>query len=136
METGVRRIDRGEIRKDARGWVVDLVSGAGLPMSSLAGGHAASLEPGAVRGNHYHENASEWLLLFGGPARVLWQSPGDRLGREVLIQGLEPAVFEFPPRCAHRIENVSSRPIYLMAFYDRSDPDSVRFEDFLPGRRE
>lgn len=136
MDTEVRRIDLGEIRQDARGWVVDLVKEARLPLASLAGGHAASLEPGAVRGNHYHEDATEWLLLFGGPVRVLWRSPGDRLGRDVTVQGLEPAVFEFPPRCPHRIENVSSRPIYLMALYDRSDPESVRFEDFLPGRRE
>jgi len=136
VERGVRRINLGDIRKDERGWVVDLIQAAGLPIPSLAGGHAASLEPGAVRGNHYHEHATEWLLLFGGPVRILWQSPGQDVPREEKISAEAPAIFEIPPRHAHKIENLSSGPIFLMAFYDRDDPGVEPFEGFLTVGRE
>ncbi|HTZ40415.1 MAG TPA: cupin domain-containing protein [Syntrophales bacterium] len=121
----IRRVPIGEKAwKDARGWVLDPLPLAGLGGKPPGNLHVASMQPGAVRGNHVHDNASEWVLFCGGPAALLAET-GDHAGREeILVSGEEPELFEIPAGLPHAIENRSDREIFLVVFYGEKDPNT------------
>lgn len=109
----IRRIPIGDKAwTDARGWVLNPLPLAGLQEKPLGNLHVASMQPGAVRGNHAHGSAAEWLLFCGGPAALI---TGEE---EILVSGTEPALFEIPAGLPHAIVNRSGREIFLVVFYE------------------
>jgi oxalate decarboxylase/phosphoglucose isomerase-like protein (cupin superfamily) len=121
----IRRIDVGDRAwKDARGWVLNplpLAALEGVPLGNL---HVASMQPGAVRGNHAHGTAAEWLLFCGGPAVLLSGEEGKPGTEEILVRGEEPELFEIPAGLPHAIVNRSDREIFLVVFYGPKDLDT------------
>ncbi|NPV06181.1 MAG: cupin domain-containing protein [Syntrophaceae bacterium] len=108
----IRRIPIGEKAwTDARGWVLDPLLLAGLEGAPLGNLHVASMRPGAVRGNHAHGAAEEWLLFCGGPASLI-AGP-----EEICIGGGEPELFAIPAGLPHAIVNRSDKEIFLVVFY-------------------
>jgi oxalate decarboxylase/phosphoglucose isomerase-like protein (cupin superfamily) len=104
--------------KDARGWVLNPLPLAGLEGKTLGNLHVASMQPGAVRGNHAHGSAAEWLLFCGGPAALITGA------EEILVGGREPELFEIPAGLPHAIVNRSDREIFLVVFYEGKDLDT------------
>jgi dTDP-4-dehydrorhamnose 3,5-epimerase-like enzyme len=111
--TGVRKHVL-EKRADERGWVTDPLvrSPDGKPLGHA---HLASLEPGAIRGNHVHSGAAEYVLVWGGSAEIAWEDDG-RAAREA-VSDSELAVFEIPPGVAHAVTNTGPKTVYLIAYY-------------------
>jgi len=111
--------------RDARGWVIEPVDEQDL--HGIRNVHVVWTEPGHVRGNHYHRETTE-LLLVTGPARVCWEAAGRR--QEVEVPAGAARRFVFPPGVAHAIQNTGSEPIVLIAFtnrpHDPTRPDTVR----------
>ena len=105
--------------KDARGWVLNPLPLAGLEGRPLGNLHVASMQPGAVRGNHAHGSAAEWLLFCGGPAALITGA------EEILVGGGEPELFEIPAGLPHAIVNRSDREIFLVVFYEEKDLDTA-----------
>jgi oxalate decarboxylase/phosphoglucose isomerase-like protein (cupin superfamily) len=101
--------------KDARGWVLNPLPLAGLEGKTLGNLHVASMQPGAVRGNHAHAGAAEWLLFCGGPAALITGA------EEILVGGGEPELFEIPAGLPHAIVNRADREIFLVVFYEEKD---------------
>ncbi len=121
----IRRVPIGEKTwKDARGWVLNPLPLAGLESKPLGNLHVASMQPGAVRGNHAHGSAAEWLLFCGGPAALLGGMPGHPGAEEIIISGGEPELFEIPAGLPHAIVNRSDREIFLVVFYEQTDLDT------------
>ncbi len=116
-----------EMRQDERGWVVDPIvrSPKGEPLGHA---HIASLEPGAVRGNHVHPDGAEYVLVWGGRAEIVWEEDGGIRREEVGGEGL--VVFEIPAGVAHAVANTGDRRVYLLAYYfgapGKEWPDTVR----------
>jgi uncharacterized RmlC-like cupin family protein len=112
----VRRVAIGEKAwKDARGWVLNPLPLTGLEGKPLGNLHVASMQPGAVRGNHAHASAAEWLLFCGGPASLI-AGP-----EEIHVVGGEPELFEIPAGLPHAIVNRSDREIFLVVFYEEKE---------------
>jgi oxalate decarboxylase/phosphoglucose isomerase-like protein (cupin superfamily) len=105
--------------KDARGWVLNPLPLAGLEGKTLGNLHVASMQPGAVRGNHAHGSAAEWLLFCGGPAALITGA------EEILVGGGEPELFEIPAGLPHAIVNRSDREIFLIVFYEEKELDTT-----------
>lgn len=123
----VKRVDlQGYIWSDERGWGVNPLKAIGISGEAPGDFHLVSMRPGAIRGNHYHTNASEWLLFCGGPAKIAWRSAADGSIREENIRGDEPVLFEIPPRIEHAAVNLSSSDIYLLSFSNSPEPHTVR----------
>jgi dTDP-4-dehydrorhamnose 3,5-epimerase-like enzyme len=121
----IRRVPIGDKTwKDARGWVLNPLPLAGLENKPLGNLHVASMQPGAVRGNHAHGSAAEWLLFCGGPAALQGGMPGDPGAEEIIISGGEPELFEIPAGLPHAIVNRSDREIFLVVFYEEKDLDT------------
>ena len=123
----IKRVDLHEYSwSDERGWGLNPLKAAGLSMDGFGELHVVSMVPGAIRGNHYHSNATEWLLVCGGPAKIAWRSPEDNSICEETICENKPVLFEIPPRIEHAVLNLSSNDIYLVSFSDSAEPDVVR----------
>jgi len=104
-----------EVHADERGWVVDPMVPP-FPNAPLGQAHIASLEPGAVRGNHVHPSSAEYVFVWGGTSEVTWRSEDGELKRETVGPG-KMVVFEIPPGIPHTVVNVGSGTVYLLAYY-------------------
>ncbi len=108
---------------DERGWGIEPLQAAGLPISRLGNCHVVSLQPGSVRGNHYHTGTTEWLLLCGGKVEIAWRSAGQP--EQTYIEEAAPALLKIPPLVEHAIRNVSSTEIILVSFSEQGERDTV-----------
>jgi dTDP-4-dehydrorhamnose 3,5-epimerase-like enzyme len=103
---------------DQRGWSfapfknLEIIQKAQVDWNSF---HAVSLEPGIVRGNHYHPETTEWLFFCGGPVRLVWQEVGALTTQEALIENNYTLVI-IPPGISHAVKNESPGITYLIAF--------------------
>ena len=109
---------------DARGWVIEPVSEALL--AGQRNVHVVLSEPGAIRGNHYHERSTEIFVIIG-PGHVRVREHG--IVRDIPVPEGQAMRFTLPPGVAHAIQNTGSRPMVLMSFstlpHDRAHPDTV-----------
>ena len=130
----LKQLDLTQARwHDPRGWGIDPIRAAGSKADISLGVHLVSLQPGsAPRGNHSHRDATEWLLIFGGPGKLIWRSAAEGPVHKVDIGGKGPSLFEVPPLVEHAIINTSDSDIYIMAFYDLPDPETTPSKNLLP----
>lgn len=124
MDPEVKRLKLDGMHRGSRGWGMNPLRMAGAGDAAAAGMHLVSIRPGAVRGNHAHANATEWIVAFGGQGKITWRSPADGSLREAVFGEEEPALFEIPPRVEHAITNTSGRDLYALAFYDHRSPET------------
>ncbi len=110
---------------DARGWGLNPIKAAGLADHEINNLHVVSLRPGAVRGSHYHQNVTEWLLVFGGPAAIVWRSRTEASQHEVMLDEDGPVLFEIPPLVEHALVNTSRQDFFVIAFYNGPDSESI-----------
>jgi dTDP-4-dehydrorhamnose 3,5-epimerase-like enzyme len=90
--------------------------------------HTVSLEPGAIRGNHFHPQVTEWLFFFGGPVLLVWQDEGSEIIQKKLIDDNHTFLI-IPPRVKHAVKNESTGTLYLVAF--RSPAESSEEPEVL-----
>lgn len=122
----MKEIKLDSVWRDSQGWSVDPLAAAGMGPETIGNLHAASIAPGALRGNHLHTNATEWLLVFGGPFEIFWRKTPESNTETVKVKEAEPALFEFGPNMPHTVRNVSSRDIYILAFNNKAKPETHR----------
>jgi dTDP-4-dehydrorhamnose 3,5-epimerase-like enzyme len=91
--------------------------------------HVVTINPGAVRGNHYHQNHQEVLCLL---YRDIWSLHWD-LGVDTAIQhetfsGAGLLVVHVEPLAAHAVRNDGTADIYMVCFsnttYNPENPDA------------
>lgn len=111
--------------RDKRGWRIDLLRACGLQNEPIGDLHAVSLEPGACRGNHFHPDSFEWLLVFGGPAVLAWRKNACAGAEQLLIEGNRPHLFEIPAGVEHAVRNRSGQRIYLVALRSAGGQETV-----------
>jgi dTDP-4-dehydrorhamnose 3,5-epimerase-like enzyme len=113
-----------EIRKvrvlaDDRGCLFEPLGGEELAVQRNV--HVVVTRPGQVRGNHYHNRATEWLTVLG-PARVRVRVATEIIER--MVPAGEAWRFTLPPGVVHAIENTGSEPGLAVSFTDQfHDPD-------------
>ena len=116
---------------DERGWVVNPLIVSGINQNELSNLHIVSIEPNAFRGNHYHTESKEWLLVFGGSALFLWRTHKNNKTNTITVDGKEPVLFYIPNNIEHAVVNTSGKVIYLLAFRDFKNDETIRCESLL-----
>ncbi|MFO1513331.1 MAG: cupin domain-containing protein [Verrucomicrobiota bacterium] len=110
---------------DARGWVIEPIGEQQIPTQRNA--HVALTEPGAIRGNHFHQHSTEVFVMMG-PGLVRLREAGTV--RDVNVLEGQAMRFTVPPGVSHAIKNTGTHPMLLMAFstspHDRANPDTHR----------
>ena len=91
--------------------------------------HTVSMEPGTIRGNHFHPQVTEWLLFCGGPILLAWQDPDSDRTEKIRIEDNHTYVI-IPPGIKHAIKNLGDDILYLVAF--RSPTPSSGEPEVLP----
>ena len=113
--------------RDSRGFVFEPAGPNLLP--SQRNVHVAITEPGAIRGNHYHEFGVEIAIVIG-PALVRFREDGEL--RDALVPAGEAHRFTIPPGVGHAFQNTGDQPLLLVAFstnvFDPAKPDVIRDE--------
>ncbi|UCE79598.1 MAG: hypothetical protein JSV13_02900 [Nitrospiraceae bacterium] len=117
---------QNHVWKSNRGWGINPFEVIGRLQETLGNVHVISITPGAVRGNHLHTNATEWILIFGGPSLLVWRSSDNDVINEINIKDDQAELFEIPPNVEHAVKNNSNRDIYLISFNDSFDKGTLK----------
>ncbi|MDP8221925.1 MAG: cupin domain-containing protein [Candidatus Lernaella stagnicola] len=122
------RLTAVETSRDQRGWVSNLLDFLPLPAEALRNVHLVEMQPGSVRGNHVHKKQREWIILCGGPLRVVVTVGDDRF--ETVLAGDAPMMLHIEPGAAHAVRNEGAARAFLVAItdqlYDFENPDVQR----------
>lgn len=86
--------------------------------------HVVLTEPGCVRGNHYHREATEMLAVLGPALVRVLDGP---TVRDTTVPAGRVMRFVIPPGVPHAIQNIGHGPLLLVAFQDR--PHDARNPD-------
>ena len=119
----IRIIDAPVIR-DHRGWVINPLRDAGVTGAPDAF-HLVSVEPGAIRGNHTHPGAREWLVVCNGPAQISWRNTPNGAMESFIAGEKDPVLLEIDASCPHAVRNISSGTIYLLSFREAGDTETI-----------
>lgn len=67
-------IKKLEVKRDERGWLVELLRTEGLKRGNRFGQFfITTAYPGYIKGNHYHTRKFEWYCVVGGKGRLILQ---------------------------------------------------------------
>ncbi len=91
--------------------------------------HIVSMEPGTIRGNHFHPQVTEWLFFCGGPILLAWQDPDSETIQKNLIANNHSFAI-IPPGVNHAVKNTGNQVVYLIAF--RSPAELSQEPEVLP----
>lgn len=108
-------------RTDARGSSF----GVELPFANVAECHVATVRPGAVRGNHYHVQRREVLVvLYADRWTLLWDEGEGTPVQSRAFEGAGAVVLEADPLCAHAVRNDGARDLHLVSLGDTRETDT------------
>jgi len=120
---------------DTRGWFMKVINGyeEGLPKHTgeIYLTYASGLNQ--VRGDHYHDKATEWFTLLQGKAELKLM---DMSTKEIITMQLdanEPKTVVIPPKVAHAFINTQVEPFLLLAYTDELyDPaDTIQTQLYI-----
>ena len=118
------KIDQLKLHSDKRGNVFEPIGGEFL--SAQHNCHVVVSKPGVIRGNHYHLNGTETIVVVG-PALLKFKE-GDEI-YEVEVPADQTCRFIIPPKISHAIKNTGRDINFLIAFntlpHDPLNPDVV-----------
>lgn len=115
------------VHSDARGALYEALrfSSQGIP----AGGqiYVYTVAPGARRGDHFHDNKSEWFTCVSGQVRLLMKTKhGDRVDQT--LDADTPSMVFAGPGTSHAVVNETREVAVIMAYaskeFDPADPDT------------
>jgi UDP-2-acetamido-2,6-beta-L-arabino-hexul-4-ose reductase len=126
------------IFSDKRGWLTEILNGA--PGQRIENIHYTYSEPGAVRGNHYHQHSTEWLCVTCGSARIIFEDNITKERKELIVSGDSPVLVKIPPKITHAIENCASEPMHLLVIANEkrslTDSDTYPRQLISPATRK
>ena len=104
-------------KEDERGFVIRPFEGKEL--HSIHNIHLVSLNPGAVRGNHFHPTQREYILVLGTHVKLVMVDNLTDTRSEKIIDEKGSSLVMIPPKVAHAIKNLSNETIYLLCYTDK-----------------
>jgi len=125
------KIKELEIHSDNRGWLVELLKANELekPVKQI---HITSINPGYIRGNHYHSKRMEWFFVVAGKAKLSLQDIKTKEKIHFKLSPKEPKVITIFPFIAHAVKNVGKEIVYLVSaqsdIYNPKKPDAFPYK--------
>ena len=105
---------------DARGSVFNVE----LPIN-VAECHVATICPGAIRGNHFHLQRREVLVvLYSDRWTLLWDEGEGTPVQSRTYEGSGAVVLEAEPRTAHAVRNDGARDLQIVSLGDTRETDT------------
>ena len=113
---GIIQVKEIEFYQDDRGWCIRPISDDDIKDGIISDIHMVSMKPGAIRGNHYHVNKTEHILIIGSTCRVLVVDNNTKEREGKILENNEKDLFVIPPGVTHAIENIGNDASYLFCF--------------------
>ena len=113
---GIVQVKEIEFYEDDRGWCIRPISDDDIKDGIISDIHMVSMKPGTIRGNHYHVNKTEHILIIGSTCRVLVVDNNTKEREEKILENNEKDLFVIPPGVTHAIENIGNDASYLFCF--------------------
>ncbi|NQT23914.1 WxcM-like domain-containing protein [candidate division KSB1 bacterium] len=87
--------------------------------------HSGTIEPGAIRGNHYHTDRKELLIIIHSDEfQFAWQEKGQADIQIETFTGSGAVTIEISPGAIHAIKNTGQKSMTLIACSDGEfDPE-------------
>lgn len=105
---------------DTRGWFMKVIDGyeEGLPKHTgeIYLTYASGLNQ--VRGDHYHERATEWFTLLQGKSDLKLMDMDSKETMIIELSAELPKTVVIPPNVAHAFINTQEEPFLLLAYTD------------------
>lgn len=111
------KIERLKRHQDPRGIVFEPLTAAMLRRGALVNVHVATMRPGAVRGNHRHLAATEYVC-FSGSIKLVVQDPKGRQ-EQIAFKESECVRLKIGPGIAHAFVNTGENDTFIVCFVDR-----------------
>jgi dTDP-4-dehydrorhamnose 3,5-epimerase-like enzyme len=90
-------------------------------VGSAKDAHFASILPGRVRGNHYHKEKDEHLLVFNGcPWALFWDDGEGTPVQQRRFEGDKVVIIGIRPGAAHAMVNTGTRELFFVGLSDRA----------------
>lgn len=86
------------------------------PAREISNIHLVSLGPGKVRGNHFHENQTEYISVIGGRVQLIAIDNETHERIDTILDGTRVPVITIPPRVTHALKNIGTEANYLLCF--------------------
>jgi dTDP-4-dehydrorhamnose 3,5-epimerase-like enzyme len=116
------RISQLEEHSDQRGVSFSLPAANLNFMKKIKNIHFATILPGAVRGNHYHELKKEMMIVIYSDAWIFsYQEEKAEQPMFKHFEGESGIVIEIDPKVAHGIKNTGTKPLILGCFSNKAD---------------
>jgi predicted RNase H-like nuclease len=116
------RITPLEARDDARGSSF----GVPLPFATSAECHVATLRPGHVRGNHFHREGRELLVVIHRDRWSLYWDDGEKTPVQTrAFEGAGAVEIAIDAPCAHAVRNDGAAELQLVSLSD-TQPETQR----------
>lgn len=116
---------------DKKGWFVEVLKRNEI-RQEIRQISAASLKPGAVRGNHYHRKRIEWFFVLGGSAQFCLKNIKTDQRHCFKLSPKHFQVVTVLSNTAHAIKNISKKTIYLLELqndiYNPKKPDKFPYK--------
>ena len=103
------------------------------PLGDVKNLHIVSAEPGVVRGEHFHKEQIEYLVVMGGKIEFRWKLYGSESINEEIIDASQPYLFRVHPNVIHSFKNISDNTIYIICYskcQPIKEPDSYKINEF------
>jgi len=115
---------------DARGQSFSLAGALRGVFDAVKDCHVGSINPGAVRGNHYHSQRTEVILVvFFAGCSIHWRDDSGVV-HSTSLAGQGVAVVEVGPGCAHAVRNDGDQKLFIVSLtdgsFDASSGETVR----------
>ena len=75
---------------------------------------------GAVRGNHYHLEKTEWFLVIKGTCEVLIKDIDTGKGKKLIIKDSDNIMINIEPNKAHAFKNIGKEEMIILALVNES----------------
>lgn len=116
---------------DERGFSFSIPGALLGALSGIHDVHIASIEPGAVRGNHYHACKNEIISVsYESSCSFVWDEGEGSEVRRKDFAGAGSVAILVPPGGSHAVANTGDRPIFLVVMsdspYDPEQPDAFK----------
>ena len=105
------KIEQLKTHSDMRGFIFEPISEDLIDVQKNI--HVVISAPDAVRGNHYHLNGTETIVVVG-PALLRFKEGNDIHDFEVPSRQVYK--FVIPPKVAHAFKNIGKKDNFLVAF--------------------
>ena len=118
---GIIQVKEIELYQDDRGWCIKPISDDDIEKGIISDIHMVSMKPGAIRGNHYHINKTENILIIGSTCRVLVEDNNTKEKEEKILESNERLLLVIPHGVTHAVENIGNEVSYLLCFSNVKD---------------